>query len=1368
MAAVTTDQRRMGATTVISSLLIVAMIVWAFWSFALVGLGLVRTYDPHIEYDEAPNFGYNINWSGGRSNWFDDINYTDLPLDQQLPDDLLSQMNNTLFYVTPEDPPQLWRSTAYDEYDGSSWGKTSTGQHTLATIDRSMATNTIYNVFLNISTGPSGGQLELPTLFPEVMIITDSFETGEIVGGGYQPHSPSMLISYDLYEDDEYGTALLNPFIVANATLDPYILLRYEVTYVTQDLITVAANALDGDQAPPNIWNMYSPVGVALSPNVIANVSQFSGAGNAYETAVQVEQYFRNNFSLMISNYNDRPAPGQEVTDWFLARGGGLPMDFVTSYCVFMRQLGVPARPALGYAVGEAMGGYREIQVRHMMFWAEVFIPLPAHPDGGEWIQVIPIALPSNLGGGQPPVNTGQGNVQILIATSLDPDRYELIGTPFQIYVILLVDGVPITTPETIDFYDVTDLQVMGSSTIDPIGFATLDYAFPAGASAGMHNITATYTGATFAVGNWTYISAVSQPIPMDTPPPVESDFVLSAEIDIDIKQGLDTYTAYWNDTLDIRGNMTDSEGNGVDGTSLNNPWMLIMWDDEVLGSARILADGTYRMLVYIDRSNATLMNMMTPGAHELWSKYTGEYDIITGFPIYLPAQSADNSTVTIFGAATANLLVTPNPAYRSATLHYEGTLELLNGTLLPFESVDIYFNGVYLDTRVTDATGFFQYDYPISAVHALGWFDANVTWTSPTPDIVDLNEYVPIEIRLRPTDLSTMNSFPASPNPVHIAQNITIYGFLRDGVNGTGLGGRIVDFWWDDGTSVVQIGSNVTEFDGWYQLTYSVPAGYEGFVDYWVNFTSLDGYYDNSQSPIRTIEVKKWDVAITLEPIPDPSYILDTIAIEGIVTFSEGPWAFPGANVSIWWNNQTDGLQQIGWVITNSTGGYVFYHPIPLGHETGNVTIYTAYISPWANIASAESPHAYPDIQVRPTILTVDTVGGFRVYYLNETVTIVGQLLDGVTPINGENVTIFWDNGTTQPFVRTTNSSGHFELSYSLSLSDGVGTIVVTVDFPETGPYSAAFTTLIPSITTQLYQTDIAASIINGTYHLDENLYYSGQLTFPHNGNPIPSATVIIHFVDGNGERTWPKFTNASGWFSFQYNFTLADLLGGIMIWSEYTSTDPLWSDANSGGQSANVELYQLELNAFVPGTVYLDQGVLIQGWLTYLGGAPPLVAEDVDVYISATGLEPWTYLGSDSTDGTGYFSYTHFFTVPPDSEGSYYFKCNYTSASPLNADTTTIAMEVIAQRYQVTLDVILSANPIYQNDTLTISAHLYFTINGTNISGEPIEFYWFNGTTGRLDSVPVLTDAGGWAVLVYSSMDMDTIRTGIEVFRI
>ncbi|MFX1473537.1 MAG: hypothetical protein ACFFBM_13595, partial [Promethearchaeota archaeon] len=139
MAAKTTDQRRMGAMTVISSLILVAMIVWAGWSFALVSLGLVRDYDPHIEYDEAPHFGYDIPWAGGQTDWW---NYTYAPLNETFPDDILDQLDNVLFYVAPEDPPQLWRSTAYDEYDGSSWAKTDTTQWSVGdgNIDSSEAT----------------------------------------------------------------------------------------------------------------------------------------------------------------------------------------------------------------------------------------------------------------------------------------------------------------------------------------------------------------------------------------------------------------------------------------------------------------------------------------------------------------------------------------------------------------------------------------------------------------------------------------------------------------------------------------------------------------------------------------------------------------------------------------------------------------------------------------------------------------------------------------------------------------------------------------------------------------------------------------------------------------------------------------------------------------------------------------------------------------------------------------------------------------------------------------------------------------------------------------------------------------------------
>ncbi|UCH03453.1 MAG: transglutaminase domain-containing protein, partial [Candidatus Thorarchaeota archaeon] len=585
-AAVTTDDRRMGFTTVVSSLILVAMIVWALYSFVLVQFVGVRDYDPHTSYDDAIEWDYDIPWAGGQSSWFDNINYTDVPMNMSLPPDLLDQMENTLFYVAPEDPPQLWRKTAYDRYDGASWTKSDTTQWTLGEIDPFFATNPIYRVFLNVTPGPSAADIEIPSLFPDAMIIQGSFETGELVDRVYQPHSPSRLQSYNLFTD-EYGTALLSPFFIGDP--DESILLSYEVTYIDQNLLDVATRALDGDQAPPPIQSMYSTLGgVTLTQMVIDNASVFLGAGNAYQTAMVVDNYFRSGvFELMLDDYNDRPPPGQEVTDWFLGRGGGLPMDFATAYCVFMRYLGIPARVTLGYAVGDPMGGYREIKVRHMMFWAEVFVPMTGHPDGGEWIQVLPIPLPGSMGGGEDPENMGSGNVQLWVWPDVSP-AWVQIGTPFNLYALLMVDYVFISTPETISFYDETDSVDMGTAQIqagDP-PLAIRPYVFPSGSTVGPHNITATYSTGGFMVTNWTIVSAASTPIPMVASSEPEKTLFASETIDIDIKQGLDTHTAHWNDTLDIRGNMTDSEGQPVDGTTLNNPWMQIMWDNDQLGSA--------------------------------------------------------------------------------------------------------------------------------------------------------------------------------------------------------------------------------------------------------------------------------------------------------------------------------------------------------------------------------------------------------------------------------------------------------------------------------------------------------------------------------------------------------------------------------------------------------------------------------------------------------------------------------------------------------------------------------------------------------------------------------------------------------------
>ncbi|MHA1481765.1 MAG: hypothetical protein ACTSQZ_10140, partial [Candidatus Thorarchaeota archaeon] len=86
MSAKGTTRKRMGITAIISSIFIVASIVWGFYSFALVQYGVVRPWDPHYQYDQIEYWPYTHEFAGSNANWFDNLNYTDLQLDE-LPED---------------------------------------------------------------------------------------------------------------------------------------------------------------------------------------------------------------------------------------------------------------------------------------------------------------------------------------------------------------------------------------------------------------------------------------------------------------------------------------------------------------------------------------------------------------------------------------------------------------------------------------------------------------------------------------------------------------------------------------------------------------------------------------------------------------------------------------------------------------------------------------------------------------------------------------------------------------------------------------------------------------------------------------------------------------------------------------------------------------------------------------------------------------------------------------------------------------------------------------------------------------------------------------------------------------------------------
>jgi len=104
-AATKSSRRRMGITTLISSIFIVASLVWATYNFVIVQSGAVRQYDPHYEYDEIPYWPYDNDIVGGRTNWFDNVNYTDVLIDEPLPDDILDHLDDVIFTVAPADPP---------------------------------------------------------------------------------------------------------------------------------------------------------------------------------------------------------------------------------------------------------------------------------------------------------------------------------------------------------------------------------------------------------------------------------------------------------------------------------------------------------------------------------------------------------------------------------------------------------------------------------------------------------------------------------------------------------------------------------------------------------------------------------------------------------------------------------------------------------------------------------------------------------------------------------------------------------------------------------------------------------------------------------------------------------------------------------------------------------------------------------------------------------------------------------------------------------------------------------------------------------------------------------------------------------------
>ncbi len=1369
-ATTTTAKRKVGLTTILSVLFIIITIVWGTYTVLTIQLGQVRELEPHVPLDEVQPWNYNINWAGGRSNWFDNVNYTDLPLDQQLPQDLLDQLNNTLFVVEPANPAQLWRSTAYDAYDGHSWSKTIPGSETpLSTIAPGTYSNQVYTISMNLTVSASTQPIELPSLFPRALVIQDSFRS--IPAGA--------LIDYDL-KTDAYGTVLFYPFLSGN--LGDTVIIQYNVTYTTQDLQYVQANARNGSIANPSIAQNYATLdGVQLSQSVLDAIDPFRTVGtNAYDKAMAVDVYFKTHYQLLTNPPEVYERPSGEVTDWFIQRGGGLPMDFATAYCVFMRELGIPARVTMGYAMGDLNpdgSNSRLVRVLHMMFWVEVYIPFSA--TDGQWIQVIPLPLPGDFAGGDLPQNLGSGNVTILVGTPQNIalqllgyptiPQWSMIGDSFNLSAMVLVNGQPFAGSESIRFYDLTDGKDMGTSTIvwtdrSHLPLANVTYAFPDGSTPGGHNISAMWITSSFLATGFTTYVAVGQSNPQQANLMVpEASFIPSDIIDIDIKLGLSTYNALWNDTLRIHGTMNigGSPANGTRLAELGNDQMWIMWDGAWIGNATVGPTGQYQFDLYVD---ATDTLRMATGQHTINAYYAGAYDPDTGIPVVLPGTSV-TSTVTISAAVGFSFSVSPTNTSGGGTISYDGILSLLNGTLLASTTVGILFDGTLVGTTVTNGTGGFNYGYVIPVSQPSGTYDAAVNYTSTLPDVASgLSSTVQVTVQSGSTTL-TIDSTPRDPQPVFVYNNLTIFGSLTATSDGSPLVNRKIDVYlsWNNGT--IWHSTTNTTIGGYYEFNYTMPAYSEGVVTYWTEFNSVEPIYQSSSSAVLSITLKRFDVIVYIETIQSSVVVGNTLDIQGFLYLPEYPGLLAGEPVSLWWDNGT--VYNIANVVTNiATGLYIFNYTVPLDHNLQTISLWANYSSTSPQLYSNESQHL--SIVVRNYNSYISVFSNTTVVHVNESVRIYGSLQhENGTFLAGMPVTIHWYNGTDNSFTMYTDSSGLYSFIYNCTPSkDSVGTVSVWVNHTSSDPtYSSSSAMLSPSLTLQLYQLTLDANVASNTVHLDENIVFSGTLTLDKTGSPVAGATIAVYYQNSTGVYVFTKITNLAGGFVWQYNCSLNDALGAVYVWAQYTSTDPLWDNAVSLTRTVNLILYSMTLTTYTNSSAYyIDDVVHIWGQLTYTDNSTPLANQQVYLYWNNTASEYWWPLVTNSSG-----IYELFYKLAPgvDPEGSVTTWATFTTSVPLweNANSWPGVTFSVA-RYAFTVDLTVLPNPVYLNETITVQAHVYFTHNSSDAAGISLTFYWNNGTNWNLGTYQ--TNPSGVVQFTYAKMSEDTVWTGINIYAV
>ncbi len=1332
-------KKRMSIGAILSVLILISGIAYGSYNLIISQTSFARSSNPADPPDSNLVWDKTINWTGGNAGIYENLSYNDLPMNQNFSlDDFMDSLNQTVFTVTPPDPPQYWRKESYDQYTGSNWKKTSTSTNSLNLISSAdvPSGSVIYTVRINVTADAPYGNITLPTISPHIMIIQDSLRT----------NPPNAISSYS-FETDIYGSAILSMSFNTHGLIE----LSYNITYAPADLTYISGHALAPTYTPSSISDYFAALPDDLPNRVRENATNSGLEGsNAYETAVNVMTYLQSRFKLILSG--ERPPEGTDTVEWFLDRGGGLDLDFATAHVVFLRCLGVSARVVFGYGAGETVGNERVIKIMHVHAWSEVYIPTST--DGsGEWVQFEPTPINEipYLSDWDLPEEGLEGNLNATLTLStstLIVRRYEQFNITAQLKI-----GLSPISGQNVVFWDYNSSRVLGSDFTDSNGIAQISTHLTTSEPLGLQILIANITTEQGTLFNYTFVllqggtnltdragviwDASLPPLDESSYEPPAS-FIPASIVPIDLRLGEEGVPVYRGvDTLKIFGVLQDSDGNNISSSTTTNDEIEIYYDGELLGTTTFDENGYYEY-IYNVPANETL------GNHTIYSYYAGDYYTLpngTQIPVIMPSTSK-TTIITVKGSNTITIQSSSDLVYIGNNVTFSGALYFDNGSVMVNYPVSIWVNNGswYKIAEVyTNSTGNYTYTYHIPIGYPVGTIYVYSQFNSTDPT---LNNATSRTISVLITKHNTTFTITA-PTRVIIGQNLTIDGFLHLDT-GEPLSGIVLSLYWNNGTEYL-IGSVTTNSTGGYYFNYTVPYNHSfGYVYVYAMYSGNGTIFSNHTTPFRVL-VDYIHVNLSLETFSDVGtdrvIIGRNITISGILTYENGT-PITNAKILIYWNNgtsfYTNGTEYLlAAVYTNSTGGYYFNYTVPYYHSFVDVQIYTTYTSAIREIGNGTSPTNIVSVDYIHVNLSIFVVSDWinpTKAIVNHNVTISGILeYENGTAISNAYVAIYWNNGTEYRIANiTTNSTGGYEFDYTVPYNHSYGLVSIFSYYISHIRHIGNGTSDAKSLEVSYIDVTINQYVhlawgYTDTAIINTTLSISGTISL-ENGTILDNVNVEIFWNNGTEYSLGTVVTNSTGGFSLDYTVPYHHDLTGVQIYTKYYSQTREIGNCTSSLSSINVDNLHTQItitvNTLISSNIApITSTVDISGVATYTNHTTTYYYENglIQIYWN-NGSE---YLIAEvHTNSTGGYSFSY--RVPYEHDFSnVQIYAKFVSYDLLYTNSSSSLSSITIRNYLTDITIDSTKSIAYPGDTVAFYGRLTLSINGTPLSNKQIFIY-------------------------------------------